>query len=68
MEKKTLNSYEAAEMLGVSRPTFFKLCQREDFPIIRIGRAVRIPTVALERLMDTHIGAQVLTDEVDSDA
>ena len=60
MEKKTLTTYEAAAVLGVSRPTLFKLIQTEGFPAIRIGRAIRVPAEALDRWMEDHVGKKVL--------
>ena len=60
MEKKTLNSQEAAAYIGVSRPTFFRLCQTEGFPVVRIGRAIRVPVDALDRWMEESSGKQVL--------
>ncbi len=38
MEKITLNVGEAAELLGVSRPTIYRLMRRSDFPVLHIGR------------------------------
>ena len=37
MEKIALSVTEAAQVLGVSRPTVYKLIHRGDFPVLRIG-------------------------------
>ena len=36
-EKMALSVSETARMLGVSRPTIYKLINREDFPAFRVG-------------------------------
>lgn len=48
MEKKTLNVKELAQQLGISLPTAYDLCKREDFPHINIGKRVIIPVSAFE--------------------
>ena len=48
MEKITLNVTEAAEALGVSRPTLYQLIHRSDFPSFKIGNRTVIPKKALE--------------------
>lgn len=37
IERLALNVTEAAECLGISRPTMYELLRREDFPSFRIG-------------------------------
>jgi excisionase family DNA binding protein len=39
----------AAERLSVSRATLYRLIRRGELPTVRIGSAVRVSTVALER-------------------
>ena len=54
MEKKTMNVQELAQQLGISKPTAYELCKREDFPHINIGKRVVIPVAAFEQwLIDT---------------
>jgi len=50
---------EAAQLLRVSRTSAYALANRwlhtdgaEGLPALRIGRSLRIPTVAIERLAD----------------
>lgn len=42
-EKMALTPAEAAEALGVSRGAIYDLCRTPDFPVIRLGRSIRIP-------------------------
>lgn len=60
MGKHLLRVMEACDYLGVSRPTLYKLCERADFPVIRIGRAIRISRDGLERWLERNEGKQVL--------
>lgn len=62
MERAVFSTYEAAAYIGVSRPTFFRLCNTEGFPAIRVGRAIRVPKAALDRWLEEHAGEQVLVD------
>lgn len=53
MEKKTMNVQELAQQLGISKPTAYDLCKREDFPHINIGKRVIIPIAAFEEWLVT---------------
>ncbi len=44
---------EAAEILGISRPSAFQGVERGEIPYIRIGRRILIPKVALEKLLES---------------
>jgi excisionase family DNA binding protein len=50
-ERLTLTVEEAAEVLGISRPTAYEAIQTGEIPHIRIGRRILIPRVALEKLL-----------------
>ena len=41
-EKLTYSVAECAELLGVCEKTIYTLTHRADFPVIRIGRRIRI--------------------------
>jgi excisionase family DNA binding protein len=41
---------EAAGLLSVSRSTLYQLIGRGDLAVIKIGRSVRVPRNAIERL------------------
>lgn len=47
----TLRVDEAARALGVSRTTLYVLMRSGAVPVVRIGRAVRISTIALDRFV-----------------
>lgn len=38
-----LTPAEAAEALQVSKGAIYDLCRTPDFPVIRLGRSIRIP-------------------------
>ena len=48
MEKLTVNVREMAEMLGIGKPKAYELCNRADFPTVRIGTKIIIPVDALK--------------------
>lgn len=48
MEKLLLTIPEAAAQLGLGRSKMYQLLAEGAFPVVRIGRAVRIPSKALE--------------------
>lgn len=61
---RTLNIEEAGAMLGISRPTSYKLARRDEFPvpIIRLGRRLVVSRDAVENLLKRqkdHIDEQV---------
>jgi excisionase family DNA binding protein len=47
VETELLRVEEAAEVLAISRRTVFELLRCHELPVVRIGRAVRIPKRAL---------------------
>lgn len=52
----TLKPEQAAEQLNVSMPTMYQLCKRDDFPAVRYGRSITIPTAQLETWLKDHAG------------
>ena len=46
---------EAAAMLGVSRNFGYELVKRGELPVIRFGKRLLIPRVALERMLERGI-------------
>ena len=65
---------EAAKMLGVSKPSLYKLIHREDFHVFKIGGRTMIHKVKLEQWADAQIvtenrlkkeGAQYVENEND---
>jgi excisionase family DNA binding protein len=51
-EHKTLSVPEAGRWLGIGRNAAYEAARRGDLPVIRIGRLLRVPVVALERMLD----------------
>ncbi|VUZ26580.1 Uncharacterised protein [Acetobacterium wieringae] len=45
MEKLTYTVKEAADLIGISQPKMYEMVKIEGFPVIKIGRAIRIPKV-----------------------
>jgi excisionase family DNA binding protein len=48
VDRELLTVPEAARRLSLGRATAYLLVQRGELPVVRIGRAVRIPARALE--------------------
>lgn len=55
-EKLAYNSKEAAAALGVSLPTFYELSNRDDFPVVRVGRRVLVPVDGLREWLAKEAG------------
>lgn len=58
VDKLAYNMQEAAEAVGVSRPTMAELIHQKGFPAIRVGRRWIIPVDGLRRWMDEQSQAQ----------
>lgn len=51
---------EAARMLGVSRNFAYELVRRSELPVVRFGKRILIPRVALEKTLEragTDVGS-----------
>jgi excisionase family DNA binding protein len=48
----TISIPEAAKRLGLSRNTGYAAAARGEIPTIRIGRLLRVPVRALERMLE----------------
>ena len=46
---------EAAEMLGISRNFAYELVKQGQIPVIRFGKRLLIPRVALEKKLDEGV-------------
>ena len=54
---------EAATAVGVSRPTLYQWMALPGFPVIRVGKVVRIPIRAFESWLEHQAG--VVNDDVE---
>ena len=45
---------EAGKILGYSRNTAYEAAKRGELPTIRFGKKIRVPKVALERLLNVE--------------
>jgi len=43
---------EAGEMLGLTRNAAYAAAKRGDIPVIRIGKLLRVPKVAFDRMLE----------------
>ena len=46
MEKATISVQQLSDQMGISLPKAYELVRRDDFPSIRIGTRILIPTDA----------------------
>ena len=53
IECQTYSVEEAGRILGYSRNTAYEAARRGELPTIRLGRKIRVPKVALQRLLET---------------
>lgn len=53
-EKLAFSITEAATAVGVSRPTIYRWMALPGFPVVRIGKTVRIPIRAFEAWMEAQ--------------
>ncbi len=51
-ERMTLSVSEAADILGVSRPSLYQLIDKPGFPSFRVGRRVLISRAGLARWVE----------------
>jgi excisionase family DNA binding protein len=52
-QRETLTVVEAAEILGISRSSAFQAASNGELPVIRIGKRLLVPRIALERMLDS---------------
>ena len=59
-----LRAEEAAKLLSLGRTTVFALMASGDLPCVRVGRAVRVPRVAVERWVRERTEGAAVRSEV----
>ena len=53
MDAKTISVPDAGRIyLGIGRDASYEAARRGDLPIIRIGKLLRVPVVAMERMLE----------------
>lgn len=56
-QKRAIDVDELAEALGISKPTAYGLCNRKDFPAIRVTpRRIIVPVDGLQRWLEEQSG------------
>jgi len=50
-DRLTLTVEEAAHLLGISRGLAYELARSGRLPVVRLGRRLLVPKVALERML-----------------
>lgn len=49
--RRTLTVTEAANVLGIGRTAAYEAVRRREIPSIRIGRSVRVPIAAIDKML-----------------
>jgi len=52
IDRKTMSVPEAANYLGIGRNSAYEAARTGQIPTIRIGRLLRVPVAAMERMLD----------------
>lgn len=63
--RKFLSIAAAAEMLGLSEMTLYRLIQANTFPAVRVGRRLFIPGQALDDMAAAAIATGSVVDAAD---
>jgi excisionase family DNA binding protein len=58
-EPLLLRPIEAAQLLGIGRSKLFEMLARDELPVIRLGRSVRIPRRQLKAWVDESLEAEL---------
>jgi excisionase family DNA binding protein len=52
MDRRVFTVPEAGARLGLGRNASYGAAKRGDIPVIRLGKLLRVPKMAIERLLD----------------
>ena len=58
LEPATMSVEAAARVLGIGRQTAYELVRRGEIPVLRLGRRLLVPKVALERMLSESYQTQ----------
>jgi excisionase family DNA binding protein len=61
IERKVLTVPEAGAQLGLGRNASYDAAKRGDIPTIRIGKLIRVPKLAFQRMLDVSLKASDAT-------
>lgn len=53
---EVLTMKQVQQLLGISKPKTYELAHIQGFPVVRFGRAIRVPRQALMRWLETQSG------------
>ena len=53
-----LTMKQVQDILGLSRPKTYQLAHKEGFPVVKFGRALRVPKIAFLRWLEAQTGQQ----------
>ncbi len=53
-----LTMRDVQDYLGISRPKTYELAHTRGFPVVRIGRAIRVPREAFLRWLEHQAGVE----------
>ena len=51
-QRRTISVPEAGRWLGLGRKASYDAAKRGDIPVIKIGGLLRVPVIALERMLE----------------
>lgn len=54
MQAELLRAEEVAEVLGIGRSKVFEMLRTGELPVVRMGRAVRVPKGALAKWIESR--------------
>lgn len=60
VKKLTYTVIEMAEALNISKNRAYELVKIEGFPVVYIGKSIRIPIVALNQWLNSNIGKTII--------
>jgi excisionase family DNA binding protein len=52
MTPQTISVEDAGRILGIGRNSAYEAVRRGEIPVIKIGKLLRVPVVALERMLE----------------
>jgi len=58
-----LTMQNVRQILGISRVKAYELTHKRGFPVVRIGRSIRMPRAAFLRWLDQQAGMQEEGDD-----